>query len=167
MMQFHIFKKPFALGILGLTCTLGCEPKSPKPNSGSEKPVNVTMDDVKRDATKSLTTTATYSQQEKDKLLAAMQTQLEAMEANIEKLRLKGKELASDAKSSWELKMAALEQKRETAKEKIAEISKSTSQAWSDVEKGAKTAWEDLSKAFLEASKEFENAPNQSPEEIK
>jgi predicted nucleic acid-binding Zn-ribbon protein len=125
------------------------------------------MDDVKRDATKSLTTTATYSQQEKDKLLAAMQTQLEAMEANIEKLRLKGKDLASDTKSSWELKMAALEQKRETAKEKIAEISKSTSQAWSDVEKGAKTAWEDLSKAFLEASKEFENTPNQPPEEIK
>jgi molecular chaperone GrpE (heat shock protein) len=89
------------------------------------------------------------------------------MEANIEKLRLKGKELASDTKSSWELKMAALEQKRETAKEKIAEISKSTSQAWSDVEKGAKTAWEDLSKAFLEASKEFENTPNQPPEEIK
>jgi predicted nucleic acid-binding Zn-ribbon protein len=125
------------------------------------------MDDVKRDATKSLTTTATYSQQEKDKLLAAMQTQLEAMEANIEKLRLKGKDLASDTKSSWELKMAALEQKRETAKEKIAEISKSTSQAWSDIEKCAKTAWEDLSKAFLEASKEFENTPNQPPEEIK
>lgn len=129
--------------------------------------MNVTMDDVKRDATKSLTTTATYSQQEKDKLLAAMQTQLEAMEANIELLRLKGKELASDAKTSWELKMATLEQKRETAKEKIAEISKSTSQAWSDIEKCAKTAWEDLSKAFLEASKEFENTPNQSPEEIK
>jgi predicted nucleic acid-binding Zn-ribbon protein len=125
------------------------------------------MDDVKRDATKSLTTTATYSQQEKDKLLTAMQTQLEAMEANIEKLRLKGADLASDAKTSWELKMVALEQKRETAKEKIAEISKSTAQAWSDVEKGAKTAWEDLSKAFIEASKEFENAPNQSPEEIK
>jgi archaellum component FlaC len=125
------------------------------------------MDDVKRDATKSLTTTATYSQQEKDKLLAAMQTQLEAMEANIEKLRLKGAELASDAKTSWELKMVTLEQKRETAKEKIAEISKSTSQAWSDIEKCAKTAWEDLSKAFLEASKEFENTPNQSPEEIK
>ena len=167
MMHYHMFKKPIALGILGLTCILGCEPKSPKPNYGSEKPANVTMDDVKRDATKSLTTTATYSQQEKDKLLAAMQTQLEAMEANIEKLRLQGAELASDAKTSWQLKMAALEEKRETAKEKIAEISNSTSKAWSDVEKGAKTAWEDLSKAFLEASKEFESIPNQSPEEIK
>ena len=132
-----------------------------------EKPPKVTLDDVKQDAAKSLTTTATYSQQEKEKLLAAMQTQFEAMDASIAKLRLQGAELASDAKTSWELKMAALEVKRETAKEKIAEISKSTSKAWSDVEKGAKTAWEDLSKAFLEASKEFENAPTRSPEEIK
>ena len=167
MMHYHMFKKPIALSILGLTCFLGCEPQSPKTNSGSEKPPKVTLDDVKQDAAKSLTTTATYSQQEKDRLLADMQAQFEAMDANIAKLRLQGAELASDAKTSWQLKMAALEEKRETAKEKIAEISNSTSKAWSDVEKGAKTAWEDLSKAFLEASKEFGNAPNRSPEEIK
>jgi hypothetical protein len=156
MMHYHLFKRPITLGILGLTCFLGCEPQLPQPNSGSEKPPKVTLDDVKQNAAKSLTTTATYSQQEKEKLLAAMQTQFEAMDASIAKLRLQGAELASDAKTRWDLKMAALEEKRETAKEKIAEISKSTSKAWIDVEKGAKTAWEELSKAFLEASKEFE-----------
>jgi hypothetical protein len=148
-------RKTIALSTLGLAFLLGCEQPTPQPKSTSETPTNVTTDDVKRDATATVATTATYSQQEKEKLLAEMKTQMAMMDANIEKLRLKGKELASDAKTSWELKMAALEEKRKLANERLAEIGESTSKAWSDVEKGAKSAWEELSKAFQEASSEF------------
>jgi hypothetical protein len=115
----------------------------------------VTLEDVKRDAAKSVDTTATYSQQNKDKLIMDMKEQMATMDANIEKLRLKGKDLASDAKRNWDLKMVDLETKRKQASEKFEEIGNSTSEAWGDVEKGARSAWDELSKAFRKASKEF------------
>jgi hypothetical protein len=156
-MRSQMFKKQVALSTLGLALILGCEQKArqSQPNPGSAMPANVTIDDVQQDAAASMNTTAAYSQQEKDKLVADMKAQLAIMDANIEKLRLKGEDLASDAKTNWELKMAALDQKRQLANQKLAEIGESTSKAWSDVEAGAKSAWEELSKAFEEASNEF------------
>jgi hypothetical protein len=77
------------------------------------------------------------------------------MDENIETLRLKGKDLAIDARANWDKSMVALDEKRRLAKERLDEIGESSSKAWSDLEKGAKAAWEDLSKAFQEASSEF------------
>jgi hypothetical protein len=77
------------------------------------------------------------------------------MDAKIEQLRLKGQDLASDAKTTWDLKMTTLEEKRKLANERLSEIGESTSKAWRDVEIGVKSAWEELSKAFQEASNEF------------
>lgn len=156
-MRFHMFQMQFALGALGLAFMLGCEQRGPQaqPSSTSTAPSKVTIDDVKRDAASSMNTIAAYSQQEKDKLVADMNEKLAVMDANIEKLRLKGKDLASDAKAKWDLKMAALDEKRKLAKEGLAEAGESTSKAWSDIVAGSKSAWEDLSKAFQEASNEF------------
>ncbi len=155
-MRYHKFMKQFALSTLGVVFVIGCDPKSPptQPSPPSSVPSKVNLDDVKRDATSSMQTAAAYSKQEKDKLVADMKASMVVMDANIEKLRLKGKDLASDAKATWELKMAALDEKRKAAGERLAEVGESTSKAWSDVEAGAKSAWEELSKAFQEASKE-------------
>lgn len=156
-MRYHMFQNQVALGTLGLAFILGCEQKAPQaqPSSTSAMPSKVTIDDVKRDAAESLNTTAAYSQQERDRLLADMKAQMALMDANIEKLRLQGKDLASDAKTNWELRMAALEEKRKLAKERLVEFGESSSKALKDVEAGAKSAWEELSKAFQETSKEF------------
>lgn len=156
-MRHNGFKNRLALSALGAALILGCEQKLPRPQpaSSSSSPSKVTLDDVKRDAASSMNTAAAYSQQEKDKIVADMKEKLAAMDASIEKLRLKGKDLASEAKAKWELKMAALDEKRKSANEKLAEVGDSTSKAWSDVAAGAKSAWDDLSNAFQEASSEF------------
>ena len=156
-MRFHMFKKRFVLSTVGLVFSIGCEQKMPQaqPSSTSAMPPNITIDDVKRDAASSMNTTAAYSQQEKDKIVADMKEKLAVMDANIERLRLKGKNLASDAKAKWDVKMANLDENRKSANDKLAEFGASTSKAWSDVEAGAKSAWAELSKAFQEASNEF------------
>lgn len=156
-MRFHLFQLQVALGTLGLAFIFGCEQSGPQaqPSSTSTAPSKVTIDDVKRDAAESLTTTSAYSLQEKDKLVADMKAQLAIMDANIEKLRIQGKDLANDAKTNWELKMAALDEKRKLAKERLMEIGESSAMAWREVEAGVKSAWEELSKAFQEASNEF------------
>lgn len=147
--------KNFKVVAFCLVAAVGCDPYQPKPAVVNETPSTVTLEDVKRDAAKSADTTATYSQQSKDKLIMDMKEQMATMDANIEKLRLKGKDLASDAKLNWQLKMTDLEAKRKLANEKLEEIGTATSQAWGDVEKGARSAWDELAKAFRNASDEF------------
>ncbi|MCY3004655.1 MAG: hypothetical protein NTV29_01610 [Planctomycetota bacterium] len=156
-MRYEMNKKKIAFGTLGLFLILGCEQKPPQPlpKPITTMPSKVTIDDVKRDATASMNTTAAYSQQEKDKLLAEMKDKIAIIDANIVKLRLKGTDLASDAKANWDLKMAALDEKRKSANEKLSEMGGATSRAWPDVEAGARSAWEELSKAVQEASNEF------------
>jgi TolA-binding protein len=150
-----MISKNFKVAAFSLFAAVGCDPYQSKPAAVSETTSTVTLEDVKRDAAKSADTTATYSQQNKDKLLMDMKEQMATMEANIEKLRLQGQDLVSDAKRNWELKMVDLEAKRKLANEKLEEIGASTSQAWGDVEKGVHSAWDELAKAFRDASKEF------------
>jgi TolA-binding protein len=134
---------------------VGCNSKSGNPLPSSEKGSAVTVDDIKRDAATTLETTAKFSQQSKDKLLKELKGQMAAMDDSIEKLRLKGDSLASDAKVKWELKMSDLDNKRKAANDKLAEIENSTAEAWGDVEKGALSAWDDLKIALQNASNEF------------
>ncbi len=145
----------FALLVSGLLTTIGCNPKPTNSRLGSDEPSAVTVDDVKRDAAAALETTTAYSQQSKDELVKAMKVQLSIMDANIEKLRLKGQGLASDAKANWDQKMSELEVKRKSANVKLTEIESSTAEAWSDVERGTQAAWEELKQAFQNASNEF------------
>ncbi len=148
-------RNQITIAALSLLSVVGCEMRTPTPTSAPDKSTNVTMEDVKRDAAQSLNTSTAYSQQEKDRLVRDLQAQMAKMDANIEQLRLKGKDLTSEAKAKWEVKMTALDEKRKLANAKLEAVSESTSEAWSDIEKGAKSAWEDLSKAFRDASSEF------------
>jgi hypothetical protein len=156
-MRYLIFPKLLALSSLGLAFLLGCDEKASRvpPSPPTAVPSKVTLDDVNRDAATSLKKIAEYSQQEKEKLVADMKAKIIDMEASIEILRLKGKDLASDAKDDWDLKMAALDEKLKVARERLAEVGDSTSKAWTDVKAGLSSAWEEFSKALQEASKEF------------
>ena len=51
--------------------------------------------------------------------------------------------------------MAELEVKREAALAKLAEVGRSSTEAWKDVREGAQSAWNELDKALHEAAKEF------------
>lgn len=156
-MRYLRFHKKFVLSTVGLAIIFGCEQKSAQvqPNPPSATPSKTTLDDVNRDAATSLNTTAEYSQQQKDKLVADMKEKIDTMKENIEILRLKGKDLSSDAKVKWDLQMAALDEKLKIANQRLAEVGESTSKAWTDVKEGANSAWAELSKAFREASNEF------------
>lgn len=145
----------FFLIVTGALFFGGCDSNSSSPSTNSEQPKKVTMDDVKRDAAKSLETTAKFTEQNKENLMKDLKEQLAVMDSKITDLRSKGAQLANDARAKWELKMAELETRRQTASAKLVEVENSTAQAWDEVEKGAKAAWEELKKAFQNAANEF------------
>jgi TolA-binding protein len=144
-----------AVGLIGFVLTLGCGKKTTESDSASETSSRATMDDVKREAAETAEATAAFVQQKKEMLLAEMDERLTAIDARIEELRAQEKELASDARARWQLKMDALDEKRRLANERLGEIAESTSKAWSDVETGLKNALEELSEAVQEASSEL------------
>jgi hypothetical protein len=134
---------------------MGCDQQHTDSPATSNDPSTVTLDEVQSDAANAMDTTATYLQQSKAKLTKELKAQIEVMDANIEKLRRKGQDQASDAKENWDQKMTELDAKRQLVNEKLTEIENSTSQEWSNAETKAKAAWEDLKQAFNNAANEL------------
>lgn len=128
----------------------GCEQRAT-----DSAPGKVTSEDVRRDAAKALDTAAEFSQQTKDEFQKTLELRLKDLDAEIIKLREKGRDLKDQAKISWEAKMGELETKRAVVGAKLNEIGNSSAEAWKDVQAGTQAAWEDLEKAFQEAAREF------------
>ena len=138
------------LMLAGLLAAIGCERKP-----ADRTPGKVTSEDVRRDAGQAVNTAAEFSQQTKEEFQKKLETRLKELDAEIAKLREKGRDLKDKAKANWDQKMAELETKREAARAKLAEIGQSSAEAWEDVRKGAQSAWNELEEAVRDASKEF------------
>jgi LPS O-antigen subunit length determinant protein (WzzB/FepE family) len=115
----------------------------------------ITTEDVRRDANQAVNTAAEFSQQTKEEFQKSLDARLKELDAEIAKLREKGRNLKDQAKISWDRKMADLETQRDAARAKLAEVGQSSAEAWKDVRKGAQSAWDELDKAVHEAAREF------------
>ena len=138
------------LMLVGLLAAIGCERKP-----ADRTPGKVTSEDVRRDAGQAVETAAEFSQQTKEEFQKKLDARLKELDAEIAKLREKGRDLKDEAKANWDQKMADLETKRDAARAKLAEVGQSSAEAWKDVQKGAQSAWDELDKAFRDASNEF------------
>ena len=136
--------------LAGFVAAVGCERKP-----ADRTPGRVTSDDVRRDAGQAVNTAVEFSQQTKEEFQKNLDARLKNMDAEIAKLREKGRDLKDEAKTNWDRKLADLETKRDAARAKLAEVGHSSAEAWKDVQKGAQSAWDELDKAFRDASREF------------
>ena len=138
------------LMLVGLVTAIGCERKP-----ADRTPGKVTSEDVRRDAGQAAETAAEFSQQTKEEFQAKLDTRIKELEAEMAKLREKGRDLKDDAKANWDKTMADLETKRDAARAKLTEVGQSSGEAWKDVQQGAQAAWDELDKAFRDASNKF------------
>ena len=140
----------WTLMLAGLVAVTGCERKP-----ADRTPGKVTSEDVRRDAGQAVNTAVEFSQQAKEEFQKNLDARLKNMDAEIAKLREKGRDLKDEAKVKWDQKLADLQTKRDAARAKLGEIGQSSADAWKDVQKGAQSAWDELDKAFKDASREF------------
>lgn len=136
--------------LASLLAVLGCE-QTP----ADRTPEKVTSEDVRRDANQAAETAVEFSRQTKEEFQKKLEAQLKQSDAEIARLREKGRELKDEAKANWERKTADLEAKRDAARAKLAEIRASSAEAWKDLQKGAQSAWDELDQAFRDASQAF------------
>jgi Skp family chaperone for outer membrane proteins len=140
----------YVVMLAGLLAAIGCEQKAT-----DRTPGKVTSEDVRRDAGQAVNTPAELSQRTKEEFEKNFDTRLKELDAEIAKLREKGRDLKDEAKTKWDRKMTELETKRDAARAKLAEVRDSGAEAWKDVRKGAQSAWDELNKAVRDASGEF------------
>jgi TolA-binding protein len=138
------------LMLAGSLTSIGCEQKP-----ADRSPGKVTSEDVRRDAGQAVNTAAEFSQQTKEEFQKKLAARLKELDAEIAKLREKGRDLADQAKANWDRKLAELETKRDAGRARLAEVSNSSAEAWKDIHKGTQSAWDELDKAVLDASREF------------
>lgn len=148
-------KHKISIAIFVLLAANGCKPKIAETSTKAEEPNTTTLRDFQKDLSTTSTDIAEDSQQTKEKIMKDMKASLEKMDVDIEKLRVKGRDLVKEAKTRWDRKLSDLETKRNTANEKLAAVEKSTADAWNDLAKGARSAWQELKLSFQDASKEF------------
>jgi TolA-binding protein len=138
------------LMLAGLFTASGCERKPADPTSGK-----VTSEEVRGDAGQAVETAAELAQQTKEEFQKSLDARLTELDAEIDKLREKGRDLKDEAKADWDRRMADLETKRDAARAKLTELRDASAEAWKDVQKGAQSAWRDLDNAFRDASRKF------------
>ena len=138
------------LMLAALLAAGGCEQKPADPPSRK-----VTADDVRRDAGQAVDTAVAFTRQSKEEFQNQADARLKELDAEIAKLRAKGRGLQDKAKADWDRKLADLETKRDAVRVKLAEVGRSSAEAWKDLRKGAQSAWDELDKAFRDASREF------------
>jgi predicted ribosome quality control (RQC) complex YloA/Tae2 family protein len=138
------------LTLAGLLVAIGCEQIRTDP--ASQK---ITSDDVRRDVGQADKTTAAFVEQTKEEYQQQLDARLKKLDAQIAALHEKGRDLKDEAKANWERKLPELQAKQDSAHAKLAEVQKSSAEAWKDMKQGAQAAWDDLNNAFRDASRQF------------
>lgn len=91
----------------------------------------------------------------KEDCTGALEAGLAKLEEEIHELRVKTGTLERTARAEWDEKLAKIEAKRKTAREKLDALAEATGAAWEHLEEGATNAWKDLETAVREARSEF------------
>ncbi|MHB8898513.1 MAG: sll1863 family stress response protein, partial [Thermoguttaceae bacterium] len=99
----------------------------------------VASEDVRRDGDQPVGTSsaATESMQTKEEFQKKLDARLIELDADIARLRKKGRHLKDEAKTNWDQKMAELETKQDAARVKLAEVNHASAEAWKDIRQGA------------------------------
>jgi hypothetical protein len=137
------------LPVAVLLAVVGCD-KAPGEPTGK-----VTAADVKRDVAQADKTTAAYAAQTKEEYQLQLETRLKVVDAEMAALREKNRNLKDEAKADWDRTLPQLQAKRDSAHDKLAEVRRSSGEAWKDIKKGAQSAWDEMDGAFRDAAKRF------------
>ncbi len=84
-----------------------------------------------------------------------LQAQLDEWNAEIEKLKARATKSEANAQLENDKQFSELRAKQEMAKEKLAELKQSGSEAWEDLKPGLQSAWNSLSDALKSAKSRF------------
>lgn len=140
------------LPALTLSMVTGCAERPTKhtvkkvpAETASEKPADVSVGESQLGA-------FAKTKAEFEKELTAS---LDKLDSEIQELKAKAANMQADAREKVEKAIAEVDTKQKAAREKLAEVQKSSEAAWDHLKQGSRAAWGELEKAVKKAAKEF------------
>lgn len=125
----------------------------------TEKSMNTTADDVKREWAEAVDALKGYSASQRDKAMREAEELLSAMDSRIDKLESRAQDewndLSDEARKKRRAALRALRKNRAQVAEWYGGMKHSSGEAWSDVKNGFVSAYDALATSFTEAANEF------------
>jgi signal transduction protein with GAF and PtsI domain len=115
----------------------------------TQKPV--TGDKVIRETQEAVTATKDYTIQQKDAFQRKIQTELDAMQVRITKLRGQATHASAEAQTDIKKAIVELEKKKDLANKKAQEIHSATANSWEQVKSKTVAAMDDLRDSYKRA----------------
>ncbi|TMM54202.1 hypothetical protein [Sulfitobacter sabulilitoris] len=92
---------------------------------------------------------------DKDAYRQKLQTRLETLRAEIDKLEAKAEHVGAEAREALRTEAKELRAKQDEARKKLEAFRKAQGDAWKDLKSGLDAAWDDLSRAVRRAADRF------------
>jgi len=91
----------------------------------------------------------------KEEYVEKTKARLRQLDAELEKMEAKAREVAADAKIEWRRRIDDLRARRNDVDGQLQDLEKTGEDAWGDLRTGFESAWADLSDAFDKAKARF------------
>jgi uncharacterized coiled-coil DUF342 family protein len=91
----------------------------------------------------------------KDEYMAQMQSQLKKWDSEIDALTAKANEFGADARDKYYDQLKTMRASRETATQKLHELTSASEAAWQEMQKGMESSWDALKTAMEKAMSSF------------
>ena len=95
--------------------------------------------------------------EEKSEFKQKLDTQVNELEAQVDKLKLKAKEATEEAKEKYNELIDELEPKIANLKLRLKNISESSDLVWDDLKEGGVAIWEQIKSTFVKVKSHFDD----------
>jgi len=92
---------------------------------------------------------------QKDKYVEKLHTKLDEWNAEIDKLKVKADKAEADSRIEYQKQIKNLQQKRQEAEKKLADLRSAGKDAWEDLKSGVQQAWDSMEEAVKSARSKF------------
>ena len=136
-----------ALMLVAIGCETSDRPRISPPHDSTPSGDRPSVDDFD-----SLTG---YTYEQRSDFQAKAEDALNKLDRKVDEWKMKSRDLAADARESWDAAVAELRVKRESLRQSYARMREATSDNWDDMKASFRRAWEDLEDSFERASAKF------------
>ena len=151
--------QPWQTGILALSLILSLAGCGKKPNAvaTSTNALSGNVDKLKEQARNAVTTTKDYLAQQKGHWQKRYSDELSEADKQLADLKAKTAQAGQKARSELEKVLSQLEQKKESAAQKLEQFKNASADRWQELKTNAETAFADLEKSFKDTFSRFTN----------
>jgi len=148
--------QPWQTGVLALSVMLslaGCENER-RPVAAATNAPSGSVDKLKEQARNAVTTSKDYLAQQHDRWQKSYSDKLSEFDKRLADLKAKS---SDKARAEWNKALSQLEQKKESAAQKLEQLKNAGTDRWQEFRTNAETAFADLEKSFNDTFSRFRN----------